>query len=331
MAPIRSKFTTWTLLIQPLIFVPFIYNDFMTAVGDSEKVLWRFIAHIVFFNSLHVANTFMLFLLVPEFNEWQRLHLGRRRWFWIAGPVIFVLLYVISQDRSATLGQWAFILIMILSVWHALKQQLGLSLLMSYRQQNETSTVTRGWAEKWAFRLLFLLSSAHLTLGQWREGAEWQAPISVLAGMEFCIVVGLLTLSLRQANIEKAFFLSRLFFYPLSAFSFVGYMAILASHGFEYLLFTSRIVTSSKWKAAARPFWALNMFCLIVVMTGSLLSSNSGILALMSVEWPRAKHVLAIGLGAVTYFHYLLDMELYKMKNRDSQRLIGPLAVAGLG
>ena len=123
---------------------------------------------------------------------------------------------------------------------------------------------------------------------------------------------------------SKVIFLPRLLVYPLLPISIFAATALGAIHGMEYFFVSKRFLSSEK-VFSYRKFYSLGAILFIFMTILTLIYHRSGLLAVLNVQLPEPySKAIWICLGALSFLHYWLDGQIFKMKDPLVRRYIAP-------
>ena len=332
-------------LIVPMMFIPFAFYEIFAKPdwGTTEMMWTRFLTNTFLFNSLHVVLTFALILGASSLRMWVQENYKMSIKFWILRVfgifVFFTLIFWAAGAHFVVQEKWrqpfCFFLILagvIAPHFHSVWQIRGISTLYD---EGKTS-----YLERYLINILFLF----FTLSQIaRLLIEFPTVLTIfgpyvsklqllpldkirLIGTWLGLLAasGVIVNSIRRKGLymkRRSFFLLRLFLFPLGAYSFIALAATSAAHGLEYLAVFWKIsgVQPQDEKKQIRKYGLLSMLFLIPFM-----------MPVYFVFWaifPKnglLEFVSALGI-AIVYTHYIVDGELYRMKDPATRKIVGPM------
>jgi hypothetical protein len=323
--------------------------------GPEGQRLTRFLVNVLLLNTLHIVFTFAMIARLPELQGWVLERTQRRpALFWGVVAICGLLLwsfflyagaYFYVQGERAWVATALVVLGIVAPGFHNLWQNRGLSL--AYQQTirlNDQDRARADWAtrsEKLLFGVLFGAYSLQL-LSFYGWALPWQKEMPSFwmrlfeggsldwiqtASFALCLASAAAIILLSwtgpfHAGTRKTLFLGRLLLYPLSAYSYVALMAILATHGIEYWAVYRTMTESSRVGESARrgvhaTSALLAVLVLVSILPGYLLPAS---------ETPSFWIVALSAAGlAVNYTHYGLDRVLFKMSDPRTRAASGSL------
>ncbi|MBP7843477.1 MAG: hypothetical protein KA116_01560 [Proteobacteria bacterium] len=321
--------------------------------GMTHYHRWvRFLVNVVCLNGIHIIFTFVMIGQLPELQNWARKkspHIWTYIWLGVgtlASIIAFSGSYFKVESPLRSLGaQLLFIAAIILPSYHNVWQIRGLAL--SYRQKETHSAEARHkiiFYDKLFYYALFasycllLLSMFGWTLPWsqnfhplWTQLSEsgWLFKIKQIATLlcAFC-AAGLLWRALRNPQKNKSnltLYLLRLLLFPLSAYSYIALMGVLASHGIEYFVVFKQMIHNSKASQQnKKELYQLTLSASFFVFVCSI----PGIF-LANTTQPALWIILLSALGTgINFTHYYLDRILFKMRDPITREHTGPLLTA---
>jgi hypothetical protein len=332
-------------LLVPMFFFPVaFYEIFLKPNWGTTEMMWtRFVANTFLFNSLHVVLTFALILGASSLRRWVQENYKMSVNFWILRVVgiftFFSLVFWAAGAHFVVQEKWrqpfCFLLLLagvIAPHFHSIWQIRGISTLYD---QGKTS-----YLERYLINILFSLFTLSqlarlliefpnvLTLFGPQISKLQELPLNKIRLIG--TILGLLTAALIILNSisrkglytqRRSLFLLRLFLFPLGTYSFVALAGTSAAHGLEYLAVFWKVsgVQPNDEKKQIRKYGLLSMLFLIPFMMPIYfvfwaIFPKNGILEFVS----------ALGI-AIVYTHYIVDGELYRMKDPATRKIVGPM------
>jgi hypothetical protein len=309
--------------------------------SPSAKVYLRFFANVIMINSLHVAFVFIFIALIPNFREWFHHQSKTQRYplllNWFLFFCLFSLIQLIQFTEYTTLSAFINIGLLTYAIYHTLKQNLGISILIN-RSHLKVPFNKSLKSEMLERKLIWLLLIATIfpLFEEQLSFLPLYVNINYLRIFSATIMIIAITLfafhshhTMPKNNNIKTLFLIRYFIYPLSLFSFLGLVGVGIMHGAEYMLIIYHILkTSNKKNYIFDIFSYFSIFLLILVFWLSLSGEKSGIAQFFVSDEVRTllfgnySHIL---LGSIVFLHYHIDGKLFKFSIKKSREHILPL------
>jgi hypothetical protein len=312
----------------------------------------RFLVNVLFLNGLHIVFTFVMIAQLPELQKWS-VKKSRFTWPLIAVGLSLIALLVtyaggyfrVETHHRLLAAQILVFAGMILPAYHNVWQIRGLAL--TYRQKENYSPTARlkiiQW-DKYFYYLLFisyvLLLVSHLgwvlpwesSHGEYflklhSEGSlAWlQRSSVVLCTLSSAALIFRACMSKERRKSYLAFYLLRLMLFPLSAYSYVALMGVLASHGLEYILvYRQMVANSSLAQNEKRNVHILSASCAFFVFVTMV----PGFFIPARREPALAIVFLSAAGTAINYVHYYLDRLIFMMRDPMTRAHTGPLLMS---
>lgn len=305
--------------------------------GPIDNILLGKVTAYFFLNTTHVVFTFLMFLFLPEARTLLVGAVRRRaRWPFVAAAFVLALM-AFGYQRDANVfaldAFWSrvvFALLLGISYQHILAQMFGFSMLYNTVSRNELGPEPEKVArlqgyERRCFQVLLWLVP---TLNPFVQ--TWQNPIAhLLFPLEGALATGIVwnAWHLHKLRPSKKFiYLCRLPFWLFAGPYIFGDLIIRSLHGIEYLFITRQMLGASSKKrgpAFMTAFWFGS--CVIYPMLFYSLIGSRGWLPHMGF-WSFTPVLFAI-VPFLEYVHYYLDGIIFRFKDFEVRRLIGPLLV----
>ncbi|MCY4512144.1 MAG: hypothetical protein OXB86_00485 [Bdellovibrionales bacterium] len=290
--------------------------------AESEKAFPRFIANVIFLNSIHLGFTFFLIFEATPFLSWKK-HLPKSMMSFHGKLVLLFVSFSIFQffkhDMIYNIGA---LLVLIYATYHMIRQHLGISLILNNKYQflNEKSkNLTRSFDHIF-FATLILITWVFISLTHF---SYLKNPIYIQCG--YLLVIGLyiymnyIFFGVKFLKNKTPFYL-RLFIFPLLPVSFIAWMGWLSIHGMEYFFVTKQFFSFKKIR-----FFSLGFLLFIAIAFLCLISSHSGLPAVLDIDFPKPiRKTFWVTLGACQLLHYWIDGKIFRMKDPLIRKYIAP-------
>jgi hypothetical protein len=315
---------------------------------------WWFLGQVVFWGAAHGQGSIFMLLASPEYRALRKRHAQRgfsifrlsAGIYFAFAAVTFGLLEMGSQwPNSTRIGLFTFsLLLSCASFHHMLRQTFGLSLRYNERKAGVLSAV-----ELQEIRLRDgktfqrLIAFNFVTLAATFGGFYWPAmavPETVYAAL---IAIGFLTAlkfvydSYRDGarlGYEKFRFSLRVILYPVSYIAPIAAFGIITMHGIEHVFCNHQMLRRSRKATFILSAAFFATLCLLMIYHAWARSAFPT-LADMPARMPNEISVIYIGLFALYVaggpMHFVLDAYMFRMKDKSTRELIGPLLVPRLG
>ncbi len=310
------------------------------SLGKVPSVSWdqvtvRFIASIIFFNSLHTVLTWFGIFALPEGREWAKRSLAsgatrfRIRRCLMLSIIFGIGVYFIAKEAFESISietKLVFSLaLFVLAGLHNVGQTKGLALLQTHKLG------FRGNKAKWERYILNSLVAV-VFLGSARIFAPpfykqllpaWWAMAAALIGCFLIVALVVVTFHFeRNVWSKKLWFASTAVYHPLLLISPPAFVFQRALHGIEYLFLSFRITHNSRvqWNIVL----GLALAGVLVFAAAIKILHLSKLSGFDVVSKNYFNYFFAFGLW-IEYTHYYLDSVLFRFKDPNVQELIGPL------
>jgi hypothetical protein len=332
-------------LFIPLLFFPLAFYEIFAKPnwGTTEMMWTRFITNTFLFNSLHVVLTFALILGAASLRTWVKETYKTSVNFWILRVfgifIFFTLIFWAAGAHFVVQDKWRqpfcfFLLIagVIAPHFHSIWQIRGISTLYD---EGKTS-----YLERYLINIMFALFTfsqvARLLIEFPNVLTIFESSLTKIRMLPLEQIrltgtwLGLFSSTLIVANSifrkglfvkRRSLFLLRLFLFPLGTYSFVALAGTSAAHGLEYLAVFWKVsgAQPEEERKKIRKYGLVSMLLLIPFMMPVYfvywaIFPKNGILEFVS----------ALGI-AIVYTHYIVDGELYRMKNPTTRKIVGPM------
>lgn len=339
-------------LLIPLVFLSLaLFSLALSAELSRDQYIWIFFAAgFIGLNIIHNVFTITLFYL-PELRIWtQEQSRARERnvvlgWalvlFLIAAFVQAQFYFMNWDDPAADFRKWEFSAIRgaqwAFTMWHALSQYYGLSILYNQRGLPEQPPPaidafrSAEALERRLFRAFVALGALGLGL---RVGFFW-LPQWVFWGaalLLFSLALAIHWVVRRYPGIgvsNKPYYLLRIFLVPLAMISPIALLALAFVHGTEYWFVYKKMVARSQVSAEGRKklFWITAGASLLV---GAIalprpeggLPYATQVFSMMPQLWIQ----VLVGISTtLTLFHCYMDGVLFHFSDPVTRKNISPL------
>ena len=325
-------FSTESIFINILAFsflILSLFEIFFSVQFTKEKEgLPRFIANIVFFNSLHLGITFFLIFETEAFLNWKK-HILKSTFSFHQKLIFLFICFWIFQffhiDMVYNIGK---LLILFYAFYHVIKQQLGISLNLNHKcsHLNKVSSNFMRSFDHTFFNLLILISWVFLSVEHFsllKKNNYIFIQCSYLLAVFLYIVVNYAVFG-KAFFKEKLCFFPRLLIYPLLPTSFLAFMGWMSIHGMEYL-FVAKNFISLKEKSFQRTLFSFGFLIFLIIAFLSFVDQSSGLFAVLDLRFPEPfKKFFWVTLGACQLLHYWADGKIFKMKDPLVRKYIAP-------
>lgn len=342
------------LFLLGLVTTGFESIFFKTFNLGSIKLIMRLVSDVVFLGTIHAIISYSLLLFIPEVREWVVLRTkGRPHLYWLEN-FFFVLLICVGILLAITAGaaglgkqifSWMLIVYFLFDIFgtrHHIMQFQGLSLLynqqlrISYNltlEQQQRSRKLEHW-EKWAFQGLVFSAC----ISQFGAFAVFLQHINIpyypilfsgiTMSLFFCLLIlGISFLMPYSQNSYKGLFLLRILFLPFRSISFSANVFLRCFHGAEFLLLMGNVLDNTRAShKIKRHFVIFSIFG--VMFAGICTLAKRDLLGNYFYSRPSDHPIFVILVTLNTVFnfiHYLMDAQMFKFKNIENRKTIGPL------
>lgn len=342
-----EKIERWNLVLGIIFLVPVIYL-FCLHSGpptDAARFYARMIVGTVFLNSAHSGFSLLMLFLVPEFREWA-LHKAAgkkfRRAVFIALFILGILLFgVLYRAQPFTLHEdWLHIgllMLVLIQGAHITGQFRGLAALYNHEAEKQLSFTAQELEKKRRHdRIegkLFSALIAHAMLVAYLsfdKGINNKYPwaFSFAIGLGIILSLGLLLnaqLTPKSAQSNKRIYLLRTLFAPMIVGSFWARTALKAIHGTEYFFVFLQVRRNSRWQISALAFTLITLAIGVTVFAMTLPINNP---TWFDHWWKEILVCTYVMQFFFEYTHYYLDSILFRFRDPELRRHIGPLLAA---
>lgn len=330
-------------LILPFLFFGAIAFEWHVqgALDPWSRNLWHLLANVLFLNTLHVIFTFELALTVPEYRQVIERH---SRWpgygFLFLIAAVLIGLKAAENNVRGILGGLVAVAVVAIVARHALKQNMGLSLLYNVlaRRSGELSDSQMAKLdlienrERFYFKTLIAMMVSGFALTQ----VHFAGALGVVPAIRwmFTFLGCAMTLHLAASYLAvdrvrfrgKALFFARLLLMISSFHSYLGMIGFNIVHGVEYYLVYKRIQGHSQSDPAFAVGKTVVFLLALIVIAGAVADPASGIFGMLGAgAWGESWLVKSVVIfsGGLVFFHYYLDEVLFAMKRPEVRRLTG--------
>jgi hypothetical protein len=308
----------------------------------SDDYLLQNAVGFFFLNTTHVSFTFLMFLLLPEARQLLKESIQRRRaWpYLVVTFTIALLLYNLAIGYKyfaiyPPLNKFIVLALFGLANHHMVAQIYGLSMLYNGVSEPLPSTT--------AATLVRLGRLKALERGLFRVLLPTVLVVPFVFGMHIphvytgalyffhrALIFGILGTSWFIGRIcpsGKFIYLTRLLIWAFVPYLFSD-LIMRSLHGVEYLFITDKMITSStrtKSRRRTASFWLGSIigypFLFYVSLHYWQWLPDGGVLSLSVLP------ILFALLPFLQYVHYYLDSVLFRFKDSNVRRLVGPLLI----
>lgn len=348
---LRGKWETIALGFPLLMFVIFLWLDWGGQFSQSpESILWaRFVTDAIFLGTIHSVLSLTLVFYLPEYRQWVRAVTHGQPWRYVlqllgVGFCLFnVFFYMLERNIHTPL-----ILLSVYTVFdfiyglrHWVRQTQGFSLAYNHRlkmRERGQSAETFMKVEKRERRLYTFVTYTSVLAGIF-GGSQLVGVLGISNPIFFGIsfvacatgAVLLVYLSLCTPGGEespKFLYTLRVLLVPFHFISLSANLAMRATHGFEFLLFTKQLVERSKIQSSRR--WNFLFASIILIAVAGVCTAAKGAIwgPIASRNWPEYSiwiALLAAFNGMFTYLHYYMDYFMFRMRDPNTREQVGPL------
>lgn len=315
--------------------------------GRFDQFWMLFVVNGVFGNITHVALTFFMLMKMPEFQDWRREQTGGNpARFWRHALMALTLiaaafvLRALLPDGNAVKLSLTFLLL-VLPLHHVLFQIRGISVCYS-AEAHRRNPARRGDGrrpslerrEKYGFYIFFagILMVAFAAFSEqatrvpaFFHGRHWfwltAAVLIGGAGLIFRSAYGLL----RPGEGNKCLYLLRIFTMPLHSVSLIAGSATSMYHGMEYFYIFGRITGRSRAAGSGRRLLFWGTVC-VLLYTGFYAALIYVSLKARELPWEMDTLLnLNIVVVVLSFWHYYLDRQIFRMRDPVTRRHIGAL------
>lgn len=335
----------------------------MLALAISEALIFintdldgiNVVISLIFINSLyftvsHVILTWLMLINIPEFVSWYRTQKnGPVNKFGIELVIIFSVSTVFFLIVGFNLGlQFLLVKILVLLLFqkqHVIYQTYGLSKnynfhLSQIADKTMTDDIRRSEAlERFGFFIFYIFTVLASFIFTLREELHSNFIAvnysSIRSTIWICMMIGLFLIFYGafkfpgQKNSNKIAHLIKLLHFPLSNFSLIASAACNINHTIEYFFVYTRNINNSNMMTTKK---------ISLVLTGAIVLFSIGILFSYYVYYEEISRIKFSGYGdgfiifnaviyGVGFTHYYMDSRLFKMKDPQIRKFIGPLVV----
>ena len=327
------------LFVMCLIIAVFLSLTFGWQIGPSlSEKPFRFISNVLFFDTIHIFFTFVFLWSFPEGKKWiEQTRLATRKGFW---AFILFSVFVLTVCFSGFLiffqtqfpdQTWVLEFIFIFaSVVHRLFQTRGLAGLYEHELGPEQAFQNLGNLRKYLYRALIVMVIASALIRSPDDNSHYvihTSPTDIHFFLIGCMYLAI-ALIFWEASRDiktwrmsfKAIFLFRLLLVPLSFFSLAALLSLGAIHGVEHVLLLNKLRRNSLIGISSVKMY--RRLLLIASAAGALLTSAY-------VLFPPTFFglIAASFIAGVAHAHFVCERFLFRMRNRETRDLIGPLIV----
>lgn len=355
--PVDEKISFYlTLFTAAMIATEMLY---FTSIRSYRGVLY-YIFGLLTLQALHVVLTYIGLLFIPEFRTWVAVKShGHPLRFWgrillMASSLFLVFCYATNFAYHSSLAPRHFValmtlLIAVITLHHRMSQTYGISSAYLYSQASHLRARNSMYAkiERISFLTLFFsvgsmfcfrLPLLHIFLQHfgWNLTPSVAGRLAVISSsVAFAATSSLIVTSLVdwRSNREIGYRLRtahvlRFSFFPLSFFSLSAFWAMEGLHGLEYIFIWRKM--SSKIQLGT-VFHRYNLMGagLIVLSYYFIAYVNRDFHFLSSATRTDLWMRMAFALNtAVTFTHFYLDRQIFRMRDVATRSIIGPLLVS---
>lgn len=307
--------------------------------SDLHLSRWTadFLVDVILLNVTHNAFTYMMLFSSPQLKIWLERRGGVAK-FWQRNLMLVVFLTLAFYLVIAPFAHvpWLFAAFMFLNhlvpAHHALSQSYGISLLYNYLERRSPKIEIIEKHERWiytAFLGVSLLGMAVLFINWSRLFPKAQLKFEYFkAHQTLAIVLGILALLLvanssrfpAKLKLTKAIFHLRFFVWALSFVSMIGVYATRAIHGIEYLFISKKIMAAG---GRSNILLSLGFLFFVIVLAVVRVSGYSYLRG--NVSMPNWVAILTAASTAISFSHYFLDRQLFRMRSLESREIVAKL------
>ncbi len=297
----------------------------------------NFLIDVVLLNVTHNAFTYMMLISSPQLKVWMVRRGGVGK-FWrnnllLTGGLALAFYFVLAPYSKSPWIYTLFTFInLLIPAHHALAQSYGISLLYNYagRRNRKIEAVEKRERSIYGWFLGLTLIGLVALFFNWNGLLAQRFPeigsirLEVLVawtlGLLFLLLMGG-TISLpKELRATKGLFYVRFLIWALSFISMMAVFATRIIHGIEYLFISRRILSADK---------ILNITIsavLLLLVIGMGVIRTSGF-SYLSERAPLPHWVAALTAisTAISFSHYYLDRQLFRMKDAETREIVGPL------
>ena len=262
------------------------------------------------------------------------------RWFAVFLGIIITFGFILYRGQDSDelgIAPWIKALLQFFPFHHGVKQIAGISVIYNQKikktvEDDKALLVKLSGCERVekTLFLLFLVSlSSTLVTNILLPESSWLNRALPSLGSFF--ILGILGNSLRFPHVHqsnKTYFLTRLLFYPLAQFTIFATFFIAATHGTEYLAIYLKMYKNSKVSGGHALRWILIFSALVVLLfvTSPFQGLNWWVAPYFSTQKWILNGMATLSIS-ITFMHYYLDRQLYRMSDPLIRDNIGPLLV----
>ncbi len=348
---LQGRWESVALGFPLVMFFIFLWLDWGGEFSQSpESILWaRFVTDAVFLGTIHSVLSLTLLYYLPEYREWIQSVTGGQSWRYVlqllgVGFCLFNLFFYMLERNIHT----PLILLSVYTVFdfiyglrHWVRQTQGFSLAYNHRLKarghvgsgDEFEKVERRERKLYTF-VTYTSVLAGIFGGSQLVGALGISH-PVFFGISFIAcatgAVALVYLALRTPGGEespKFLYSLRVLLVPFHFISLSANLAMRATHGFEFLLFTRQLVERSKLRRSRR--WNFLFASIVLVAIAGVCTAAKGAIwgPIAARNWPEYSlwiAILAAFNGMFTYLHYYTDYFMFRMRDPKTREQVGPL------
>lgn len=311
------------------------------SITPTMSVALFFFVNVICFNSTHVIVTFVNIWMIPEYKkvaiDYLKLNLFKQLLMLAMILAIFLFVYDrVLSSQYLLLRTFLIQVLLFFPIFHGARQSLGLSLLMNVKslEAGTLSAASEQKSRRLEHRTIWMLMAGTYLNSLSYFYSEFNLSPSILwAGQ----VLGFLTVAVAflflfsalfalddsRLKSEKLVFSLRYGIRALVPFSLPAMFYSMAVHGLEYMDLQKRTLGLSAIHPHKKKFYLLLCFLLLIGFA----------LLLYPLNWSyndiESSGLLAKGLGITalvfTYFHYVLDSLIYRMKDPNIRKQIMPV------
>lgn len=343
---IFSKNSERVNLIFPVLFAFFAFIQFALRRNFySENIpAMEFFLNYIFLNRAHVIFTFIFLFFVPEFKELlvEKTKTAKVNpwlcWFGFFLGFFFFFEFLPKKllEMSYTNHEYFLVKISrIYGMWHSMAQTMGLGILYNKTIEqtlspNERIVFQNSKAVNYERKLVyssFFFCMAYFVMvfifpSPWLNALPLISMGLILLNLYFNFV----NPQIKRSN--KSFFLLRTLLLPIGMFSNAAFMGFLAIHAVEYFLVFLKIIDNS---SIQKEKTNLLVFNISLLMIAGFILINMGMNPIKSLFYKPSElklqvliFIFALG-NTMTYLHFYIDGQLFRMKNFENRKYLGPL------
>ena len=333
LSPFASNRFELALGVFTLIFLLIVSFDVGVGVSiaKQDRVAFGVALSFIGFNGLHVMFSFANMYLVPAYRSVliDHLRFNPIRQLLTFGAILGIFLLVHDFGFATDLGWLRYPCIAALTILpglHGTRQTLGLSLLIN----GDPTGKSRTWEHRasWLFVIALVPTAMHkysdelgLSSGL-TESLQWVSGLTFAAGAGAALrsIVLITNLDLR---VRKAFFTLRYLVRGLSPISSFAIAYSMALHGLEYVDVQVRIFRNSSMdQNRKRKLVAVCVLLLMLKLIFDLAFVLPGFGIIKPTIWTQIGAILS---ATLTYFHYLTDSMVFRLRDPIIRNRILPM------